>query len=171
MVDATTSASAPGLDYFISYTGVDRHYAEHIADWLEQAGYTILIQAWDFRPGHNFVTMMQRGALAKHTIAVLSPAYLEAKFCQQEWHAAISSDPTGENRKLIPVRIKHCNPDGLLKAAIYIDLVGLEMYQARAKFLDGLQPRGKPKTMPPFPYGGVGFASVSHSDVGGRTNA
>jgi hypothetical protein len=29
---------------------------------LEEVGYTTLIQAWDFRPGMNFVAEMHKGA-------------------------------------------------------------------------------------------------------------
>jgi hypothetical protein len=35
-------------DFFISYTSSDRPWAEWIAMQLEQAGYTLFIQAWDF---------------------------------------------------------------------------------------------------------------------------
>jgi hypothetical protein len=43
---------------------------------LEAAGYTTLLQAWDFRPGSDFVHEMQQAtSSAGRTIAVLSPAY------------------------------------------------------------------------------------------------
>jgi hypothetical protein len=43
-----------GGDFFISYTAVNRPWAEWIAVQLEAAGYTTLLQAWDFRPGSDF---------------------------------------------------------------------------------------------------------------------
>ena len=46
---------------------------------LENAGYTTVVQAWDFGPGSNFVLEMHRAARdTRCTIAVLSPAYLNA---------------------------------------------------------------------------------------------
>jgi hypothetical protein len=36
--------------FFISYTGADQAWAEWIADQLEAAGHTTVLQAWDFRP-------------------------------------------------------------------------------------------------------------------------
>jgi hypothetical protein len=61
-------------DFFISYTQADRPWAEWIAWVLEEAGQTTMIQAWDFRPGGNFVVEMQRAAVGSdRTIAVLSP--------------------------------------------------------------------------------------------------
>lgn len=43
-------------DFFISYTSSDEKYAKWIAELLERNGYTTIIQAWDFRPGDNFVS-------------------------------------------------------------------------------------------------------------------
>ena len=49
-------------DFFISYTSADKSWAEWIAYVLEEAGIQVIIQAWDFRPGSNFVLEMQRAA-------------------------------------------------------------------------------------------------------------
>ena len=68
-------------DFFISYTGSDRQWAEWIALQLEQAGYTLFLQAWDFLPGSNFVAEMDRAAKqTERTLLVLSPAYLLSDF-------------------------------------------------------------------------------------------
>jgi phage replication-related protein YjqB (UPF0714/DUF867 family) len=47
-------------DFFISYTGADRAWAEWIADTLERAGYSTVLQEWDFRPGENFIHRMNQ---------------------------------------------------------------------------------------------------------------
>lgn len=92
-------------DFFISYNKADRSWAEWIAWQLEEADYTTDLQAWDFRPGSNFVLDMQRAAVeAERTIAVLSPDSLAAAFTQPEWAAAFVQDPTGEKGLLLPVR-------------------------------------------------------------------
>ena len=76
-------------DFFVSYNRHDKTWAEWIAWTLEAAGYTVVIQVWDFRPGGNFVLDMQRAAAqAERTIAVLSRTYLESQFTQPEWAAA-----------------------------------------------------------------------------------
>jgi TIR domain-containing protein len=46
-------------DFFVSYTGADRAWAEWIAWQLEAEGYQVLVQAWDFEPGDNFVARMR----------------------------------------------------------------------------------------------------------------
>lgn len=62
-------------DSFISYNKADRDRAEWIARELTAAGYSVVIQSWDFLPGGNFVLAMHRAASeAERTIALLSPA-------------------------------------------------------------------------------------------------
>jgi hypothetical protein len=53
-------ADSQGRDFFISYTAVNRPWAEWIAVQLEAAGYSTLLQAWDFRPGGDFLHEMQQ---------------------------------------------------------------------------------------------------------------
>lgn len=138
--------------FFISYNSIDKAWAEWIAATLEAAGYTFYIQAWHFRPGQNFVAEMQRAAtLSDRTIAVLSPNFLASGFTAAEWAAAFAQDPMGIERRLVPVRVVSCKPGGLLRAIIYIDLVGKNEESARAELLSGLSDSGRPQRPPPFP--------------------
>ena len=106
-------------DFFISYNSADRQWAEWIALALVTAGRTVVIQAWDFLPGSNFVLEMHRAAQeCNRTIAVLSPDWLASVFTQPEWAAAFSLDPTGTDRKLVPVRVRVCEPPGLLSSIV-----------------------------------------------------
>ena len=139
--------------FFISYTGADRVWAEWIAWQIEEAGYKVKIQAWDFSPGGNFVVEMQKATVeCERTIAVFSRNYFLSEFAEAEWTAAFRLDPTGKNEKLIPVRIEDCQPPGLLGSIIYVDLVKLDEATARERLLAGLSKgRRKPSTGPQFP--------------------
>lgn len=140
-------------DFFISYTSTDRTWAEWIAWHLEQAGYTTIIQAWDFRPGSNFVQEMDRATRrAERTIAVLSPDYFQSAFTPSEWQEAFRRDPTGEQGLLLPIRVRTCDVEGLLGARVYIDLVGLDKQAAQERLLAGVNhQRAKPGREPAFP--------------------
>ena len=130
---------------FISYNRADRDWAEWIAGTIETAGYKPIIQAWDFRPGENFVLRMQQAtAEADITIPVLSEAYLKSEYTKPEWAAAFALDPTGKKRQLIPVRVAECTLTGLLSQVIYIDLVTLGEEDAQHVLIDGLKPSGRP---------------------------
>jgi hypothetical protein len=94
-------------DFFVSYTGANEPWAEWIAWCLESNGYTVILQKWDFLPGTNFVENMDQATKkAPRTLAVMSPAYLDAKFPRAEWTAAFAADPMGERRSLIPIRVE-----------------------------------------------------------------
>jgi internalin A len=142
----------PMKDFFISYTHTDKPWAEWIAWKLEEAGYSTVIDVWDFRPGANFVLEMQRAAsTADHTIAVLSQKYLESSFTAPEWAAAFAQDPQGRKQKLIPIRIAPCELTGILAPINYLDLVGLPEEDARAALLGAFSARNKPSSAPGFP--------------------
>jgi tetratricopeptide (TPR) repeat protein len=146
--------SGEARDFFISYTQADRAWAEWIAWQLEAERYTTVLQAWDFRPGENFVVRM-RDALqqANRTIAVLSPAYLASQYGTDEWTAAFLHDHSGQER-LLPIRVQTCELPRLLATRIYIDLADVDRQTARSRLLDGVkQSRYRPAEEPRFPGG------------------
>ncbi|HEX9987019.1 MAG TPA: FxSxx-COOH system tetratricopeptide repeat protein [Chloroflexia bacterium] len=140
-------------DFFISYNKADRSWAEWIAWQLEEAGYSVVIQAWDFRPGSDFVLEMDRATReAERTIAVLSDDYLNAKFTRREWAAAFAKDPEGDRHTLIPVLVGECKVEGLLNQIVHIKLVDLDEPMALQALLEGVKSRrGKPISAPGFP--------------------
>jgi hypothetical protein len=141
------------VHFFISYNHADEAWAEWIAWQLEAAGYSTTVQAWDFGPGSNFVLEMQRAtAEAERTIAVVSPDFLKSPYTAPEWAAAFAQDPSAQERKLIPVRVRPCQADGLLAPLVRIDLVGLDETAAAAALLSGIRlGRAKPSSPPAFP--------------------
>ncbi|HYP40269.1 MAG TPA: FxSxx-COOH system tetratricopeptide repeat protein [Chloroflexia bacterium] len=140
-------------DFFISYNKADRSWAEWIAWQLEEAGYSVVIQAWDFRPGSDFVLEMDRATKeAERTIAVLSDDYLDAKYTHSEWSAAFARDPKGDKHTLVPVLVRKCKLEGLLKQRVQIQLVDLNEQAAIEALLDGVRVgRVKPTSAPEFP--------------------
>ena len=70
---------------------------------------------------------------------MLSPNFLKSEFCAPEWAAAFVQDPTGRQKKLLPVRVRECTPPGLLTAVDYIDLVGKEEAAAKDELLSRIE--------------------------------
>ncbi|NOK32026.1 toll/interleukin-1 receptor domain-containing protein [Corallococcus exercitus] len=140
-------------DFFISYTGTDKAWAEWMAWALEEAGFSVEFQAWDFRPGSNFVLKMHQAVQqCQRILLVLTEAFARSDFASTEWAAVFADDPAGLQHKVVPVRVEPCSPSGLLKAITFIDLVGIDEGEARQGLLDGLNvQRAKPATPPPFP--------------------
>ncbi|NJN21569.1 MAG: toll/interleukin-1 receptor domain-containing protein [Leptolyngbya sp. RL_3_1] len=139
-------------NFFVSYNSADKTWAEWIAWILEEQNYSVVIQAWDFRPGGNFILDMQQATEeSDRTIMVLSEAYLKASYTQPEWAAAFKQDPESTARKVIPIRVGDCTPKGMLAPLVYVDLVGKDEAMAEQLVLAALQERAKPATRPGFP--------------------
>jgi hypothetical protein len=143
-------------DFFVSYTQADRAWAEWIAWELEAAGYTTVLQAWDMPAGTAFVHAMDQAVqTTRHVVLVLSPAYLRSEMTEAEWRPAFKADPSGTQRRLLPVRVEDCEPAGLLADRVWIDLVGADEATARAELreevLRALRGPGRPATPPRFP--------------------
>jgi tetratricopeptide (TPR) repeat protein len=141
-----------GVRFFISYTGADVAWAEWLAWQVETAGHQAVIQAWDFRPGENFVVQMRRGLdSADRTLAVVSASYLESVYGSDEWTAAFVHDRP-EATTLLVVRVEDVPLPRLLRPWIYVDLVGLDAETATKRLLEGVQHgRRKPDRPPTYP--------------------
>ncbi len=115
------------MDFFVTYHAADQRWAEGIGRWLEEAGYSVELQSWDYWARSSFILeMFAVSAIAESTIAVLSPDFLTDNLERPEWAAAYAQDPTGAAGILIPVRVRDCDVATLLPDTPFLDLVGLD---------------------------------------------
>jgi hypothetical protein len=153
-------------EFFVSYTAADREWAEWIAWQLEDAGYSVLLRAWDMVTGSNWLRMMNQATrFAERTVAVLSAAYLDdSAFGAAEWLAAYQRDPAGLASRVIPVRVEDCTVDGLLGGIVYADLVGLpDKAAARTVLLQAVRAAVARRSKPPMEPGFPGAGSVGEA--------
>lgn len=123
----------------------------------------MLVQAWDFAPGSNWVFSIAQGVQgAARTVAVLSRAYATSVYGTAEWQAAWASDPLGRQRKLLVARVEGCPRPGMLAQVISIDLFPRTARwtedRARSMLLDAARraitgARAKLPPLPAFPPG------------------
>ena len=101
---ASRSSSRSWSSFFVSFNQADRAWATWIAWVLEEAGYSVFFQDWDFRG--NFVEHMNRAhAQARRTLAVLSDNYFGSDFTLAEWSARFAQDPAARDDRLVPVKV------------------------------------------------------------------
>ena len=156
-----TGSADETRDFFVSFNQADREWAAWIAWVLEEEGYSVFFQDWDFTG--NFVLEMDKAhQLSRRTVAVLSPDYLASRFTASEWAARFAQDATSEHDLLVPVRVRPCELQGLLAPIIYADLVGVTRDEARQRLLNRVAGiRLKPKEEPFFPGGPLPAAARS----------
>jgi len=148
-------------DFFISYNREDKQWAEWIAWQLEEAGFSVIIQAWDF-VGNWVIRMNEAMRETARTIAVLSPDYVKALYTQSEWANAFRLDPTGAKDLLIPVRVRPVDLDGVFAQIVYVDIVNLDEGAAVELLLKRVRgERGKPSSSPAFPSSAAETGSVT----------
>lgn len=146
----TPRADEP-LDFFISYTGCDEAWAEWIAWQLEAENFSVLIEAWDFLPGSDVPDHIDRGMKARHTLAVVSAAYLKSKHCLNEALGAAWNGGDIGQRKLIPLRIEDVRDTGTIGKKAWIDLFDVEEATARERLLKVTLETARPTRPPNFP--------------------
>lgn len=126
---------------------------------------------WDFAEGENFLAWMQQASAGSRcTLAVLSADYVASRYAMEELWAAHAT------QRLLPVRVRDVDLDGLLRAVVHRDLVGLKEEAAReqvlaaiARAFDG-KPRVKPNVQPWF-LGGPQVSGERGSSVLARAEA
>ncbi len=142
-------------NFFIFYNKADRSWAEWIAWQLEEAGYSTVLPAWDFRLGSNIDIEMQKAtAKAERIIAVLSPDYLNARSPESKWTTTIRRSMLGKQGILLPVYVRECGYElrKPLESIMHIDLVGKDESSACEMLLAGVRfERSKPAAAPAFP--------------------
>ncbi|EFC83751.1 TIR domain-containing protein [Parafrankia sp. EUN1f] len=153
----TGEAEWAEYDFFVSYHATDRRWASWVAWILEDAGYRVVLQAWDFTPGMRWASFLEKAVRSsERVICLLSDAYLAWAYAKQQWEDAYVADPDGFERKLLPIRVADCSRPGMLNKIQAFDLFGLaDEREARDILLqevrNALSGRAKPATKPPFP--------------------
>ena len=143
------SADNGRIDFFISRSGTDEHFAAAIGKILEDAGHSVILQQWDFA-NRNFMERMHAALESgARVIALLSPAYFKSDACMAEALNTIGHDPLNKKRRLIAMRIAECVPGGLFTALAYWDLVPVRHDASRLReiVLKAIDPN-PPRTAP-----------------------
>ncbi len=125
MHGAAAMTDAAKVDFFISRAGADAGVADQIGHILEDAGYSVILQQWDFA-NRNFMERMHAALESgARVIALISPEYLKSEHCMAEALNAIGHDPLNKLARLIVMRVAECTPGGLFTALAYWDLLPL----------------------------------------------
>ncbi|MFE2836925.1 FxSxx-COOH system tetratricopeptide repeat protein, partial [Streptomyces mirabilis] len=137
--------------FFISYAGTDRDWAEWVGWHLEQAGHQVTLDVWDWRTGDNLVQRMDEALEgADAVIALFSASYFEdERWTTEEWTAAVA-----HRDRLIPLALEPLATKDLpriLAAKLRKDLHGLDEAAALAALREAVNSGSRPTTPPPFP--------------------
>jgi tetratricopeptide (TPR) repeat protein len=102
-------------DVFVSYTSIDRVWAEWIASQLNEAGLRAVIQEVEFGVGTEDVARSL--GTASQALVLLSQDYVKAPKAIEFWQLVVNRD-SGTGRFLVPVRL-----DGVRLSGPFLDRV------------------------------------------------
>lgn len=96
-------------DVFISYSSKDRDWVLNVLkSKLISHGFSVITDT-DFKAGSMSIEEMSKAVeTTRHTIAVLTPDFVNSKWTKLETAMTQTLDPDASNRKLIPVLHKDC---------------------------------------------------------------
>lgn len=131
-------SSKPFKDFFIHYKNDNADDACRIAKFLEEAGYSVNVEQWNYPAGTLFPHELERaGKEAGKMVALLSPEYVEALLSKLEW-AMVFMDKIGGG-KVVPVRVEQFQLPGMLRSLKCIDLTGLCDIKAKEILVRGIR--------------------------------
>jgi len=129
----------PPPDVFLSYSHKDREWVqEHLLKRLRAEGVNVLIDRDDFEIAQPSITAMAEAASrCRHTILVLTPAWVASPWANFEWTVAASSSPL--ERRVIPLLLEDCELAPGISQLVYADFRELPRREAEfAKLLKAI---------------------------------
>ena len=98
-------------DIFISYSHRDREWVQsELLPQLEAVGLKIIVDYRDFEIGTPSLRNMERAVdTCRYTLVVLTPAWIASEWTEFENLLAASKDPTGRQRKILPLLLERCD--------------------------------------------------------------
>jgi esterase/lipase superfamily enzyme/Leucine-rich repeat (LRR) protein len=153
---------SPSKAFFICYHKTDTAWCQWIAWHLNQAGYAYTSQEWDPTSEAHFIDFQLNTLEAANTIILVSSDFLRLDFTYSQWMVAFKVDPEGEEKRVLPILIKACNPSGFLGSLPLLDFVSLLSEDARTALREALnEVAAAPNSVAPSSQG----PQLLHSDA------
>ena len=147
-------ATPPEIPYavFISYSQREKAWVRgELLPRLESVGLKACIDYRDFRIGAPTVKEMERAVLtSRHTLAVLTPAYLESAWTDFEALLSATLDPGSHEERLLPLLLEPCDLPLRIKYLGYADFTATDdLALAWQRLLTALAAPGAAGPYPP----------------------
>jgi hypothetical protein len=132
-------------DVFISYSHTDKDWVQgQLLPWLEKAGLKVIIDSRDFEVGVASIVNMERAVdNSRHTLVVLTPAWVNSAWTEFESLLISTADPTGRSRRILPLMLQQCKPPARISMLTYADFTNLDRCgEEMARLLRSLRASG-----------------------------
>ena len=110
-------------DVFVSYSHQDEDWVTNtLLPRVEEAGLRACIDFRNFTPGRPALLNMQDAAKhSRHTLLVLTPAWVESQWTLYESLLTRTADPAGLQRRTVPLRLRPCELPESISMLTWVD--------------------------------------------------
>jgi len=121
----TVAADVYTHDVFVSYSHLDGAWvAEVLVTKLRDGGLKVMLDESDFVPGASSIENMSNAVKqSRRTLVVLTPEWVSSDWTHFEALLTTQLDPSGRERRLIPIMRKPCKPPDWVGYRSYLDFV------------------------------------------------
>ena len=152
------SGLAERYDFFLSRRGSVAAVAIEVADVLNENGYKVNVEDYDFRYGASFVKAMNEGIKNSRDLLILYTADYEASlYTRTEFTSFVAELAlSAEERHIIILRCEDVPLRGLLSDIPFQDLVGvLDVQERKRRIIAAAERQTQAVPPPPRPFIGV----------------
>jgi hypothetical protein len=131
----TTTTNEPTVythDIFISYSRANKDWVrKDLLPRLKEAKLSVFIDEEDIEFGANLMDSIgQAVEKSRHTLAVLTPFWLNGEWTTHERNLVLLADPSGKSRRLIPLLLEECELPKNIAHLNYVDFRDVTKRQA-----------------------------------------
>lgn len=124
----------------------DDQWSSWVAWSLQDAGYSVFFESFDFLPGQMRVVWISDALrLSDRAIVVAAPSFMRSAICEAQWRVRAAMNPNGVQESVLVTRAEECLLPEELLSAPRVDLFGQSEVECRAHLLEfvrslGLEP-------------------------------
>lgn len=117
-------------DIFISYSHADHGWVwNSLLPRLESVGLRVCIDNRDFKIGVPLLTNMEAAVeRSRHTLIVMTPAWLQSEWTEFESLLVATTDPAGRRARLLPLMLISCQLPLRLQMLVYSDFTQVDQH-------------------------------------------
>jgi len=109
-------------DAYISFSSEEAEFAEKLSQCLQERGVKVLVDKSSVAVGDSVVETVEKIVeQSRYILVLMSPAYFESPWAQQEWQIAMAYESEHGQVKVIPILYEDCDIPLLLSAKTAAD--------------------------------------------------
>ena len=114
------------FDVFVSHNTAQKCWARKFVKVVRDIGLSVFFDEDSIDPGENVVVGIERGLRnSRHIVLLISPESAASRWVAMEIATTINTDPSGSERRLIPVLLEPTKTDDLMLSVTNLNMVDL----------------------------------------------